>query len=88
MLMDEAEEIAKNLKPPRCPKCGAEIDHLHFYAYELVKADFWVVDGRSEYSGWDSLGDMLDEVEYSCPECGEVLFKHEDDAIKFLRGEL
>lgn len=84
MSDDEVTEIVNALKPPRCPKCGEEIDHLHYYAYELNKADFWKT---REYSNWDTLGDIKGDPDYDCPECGETLFHDQKDAEKFLRGE-
>jgi len=86
-MTDEAERVANALKPPKCPKCGAEIDHLHYYAYELQRADFWVFDSNTEYDNWESLaGDTKGEPDYDCPICGETLFHSEDEAEKFLRG--
>jgi predicted RNA-binding Zn-ribbon protein involved in translation (DUF1610 family) len=70
---------------PKCPKCGKEIDHLHYYAYELQKADFYVFDENTEYSGWDSLCDVKGEPDYECPECGETLFHNEEEAKDFLK---
>jgi len=85
--MDEAEVIANKLKPPRCPKCGAEIDHLRCYekawstATCYINEDYLIV----EYSDWDILD--VTEVEYHCPKCDEVLFESEEEARKFLKGE-
>jgi hypothetical protein len=73
---------------PKCPKCGEEIDHLHYYAYELQKADFDVFDnGDFEYNSWDSLCDVKGEPEYCCPECSATLFRSQDEAIKFLKPQ-
>jgi DNA-directed RNA polymerase subunit RPC12/RpoP len=72
---------------PKCPKCGKEIDHLHYYAYELLTANFSVSDdGGFEYSDWDSLGDVKGLPEYRCPECSATLFKSQSEAIKFLKS--
>ena len=69
-----------------CPKCGKEIDSFIYSAFEQIEATAILVDNRRlEYISWTSSGNIKDE-EYACPECGEVLFKNEDDAIKFLRG--
>ena len=84
---DEAERVANALKPPRCPKCGAEIDHLRYYAYELQRADFWICHGYAEYDNWDTVGDIKGKPDYECPNCGEPLFHSEDKAEEFLRGE-
>ena len=74
---------------PKCPKCGAEIDHLHHFGYYLQKADFWL-NGKGEpnYDNWDDVGSMKEGTEeYRCPECDQVLFKNEDEAKKFLKSE-
>jgi len=74
-------------KMPKCPKCGKEIDHLIYNAYELQKADFYVFDTNTEYSNWDSLGFTYpNTTEYHCPKCDELLFVDEDAAEKFLRS--
>jgi DNA-directed RNA polymerase subunit M/transcription elongation factor TFIIS len=70
----------------KCPKCGEEIDHLHYYAYELQKADFYLNEDESKtYGNWDSLCDIKGEPEYECPECGELLFTSEEEATEFLK---
>lgn len=70
---------------PKCPKCGRNIDYLRYSAYELQKANFYVTDTNAEYSNRDSLGVTYpDTIEYSCPECDEVLFVDEEEAKKFL----
>jgi hypothetical protein len=71
----------------KCPKCHKKIDHLHYYAYELQKADFYIVNGAYEYSGWDSLAEVKGEPDYECPECTAVLFHDQEEAIAFLKGE-
>jgi predicted RNA-binding Zn-ribbon protein involved in translation (DUF1610 family) len=66
---------------PKCPKCGKEIDHLHYHVKELARADF---DEGGNYWNWDILDTDYDTVEYCCPECGGVLFTNEDEALAFL----
>jgi len=70
---------------PKCPKCGKEIDEL------TVK----VIDHGSLYLDSDGkphldlVSDMygLNYVEtiFSCPECGEELFKAYREAVNFLQ---
>jgi hypothetical protein len=86
--MDEAEVIANKLKPPRCPKCGTALDHLHYHAKEFVRADVWITNWGVEYHNWGTLDTDYDTIEYCCPECDELLFTDQLDAEKFLRGEL
>jgi len=63
----------------RCPKCGKEIDHLEYYAYELNKAKVSVTDdGYLEYYGWTK-----DEPDYVCPECRKVLFHSHEEVKRF-----
>lgn len=71
----------------RCPKCGSEIDYLNYYAYELTKACVSIDENydQLDYYSWDSLGVTKGEIDYECPECGEVLFHTEKEAEQFLR---
>jgi hypothetical protein len=85
--MNDVLKIANALKPPKCPKCGAEIDHLVYYVKELSRAKFWYVDGYSEYSNWDTIDTDAETAEYCCPECQEVLFRDEGEAEQFFSGE-
>lgn len=46
-------------------------------------------DGEDYICGGDSHpDDGSDGNEYCCPDCGEVLFRDEDEARKFLKGEM
>lgn len=71
---------------PNCPKCGADIDHLDYSAYELVRYEFWA--GRKgryiRHYHADVDGTTID---YDCPACGANLFHSHDDALKFLKGQ-
>ena len=66
---------------PRCPKCGAEIDHLAWFEKVWQKAIF----NGENYSNWDTVSVI--EGYYACPKCGAELFGAEEEARKFLRGE-
>ena len=73
---------------PKCPKCGEEIDHLIYYAYELQKAYVGLdAYGNLEYGNWDSLGVTKGEPDYECPKCKEVLFHDEEEARRFLQNK-
>ena len=65
-----------------CPKCGEEIRYLLAYAerkyYMVVK------NNRASYQ---KTGDD-ENMSFECPECGEILFTDERDAIKFLDGDV
>jgi len=74
---------------PKCPKCGKEIDYLRDFSpvwqeYKMIIDE----NGDAHYEFVDdSLPiDTIDD-EYECPECGEVLFTDEEEAVKFLKGE-
>ena len=74
---------------PKCPKCGKEIDYLVDYSPAWQKYEMRIdKNGDAHYEFVDdSLPiDTIDD-EYECPECGEVLFTDEEEAVKFLRGE-
>ena len=64
-----------------CPKCNKEITSLRN-----------IVTGSMEYYlSLNAQGDIQYETgetdEYRCPECDEVLFTSETEAIAFLKGE-
>jgi hypothetical protein len=85
--MDEAERIAKQLKPPTCPKCGMELDELINVQEEWVTFYFSVDDdGNVDYVEDDRCPGNTSE--YECPYCHEVLFNNEDDARDFLMGKV
>jgi len=70
---------------PKCPKCGEDIDYLINYCKKPACFIFEVNEkGYPAYSLESEAENYVDE-EYVCPECDEVLFTDEQDAIKFLR---
>jgi len=73
---------------PKCPKCGAEIDYLIAYVTNVAEEDIFRVDkdGNAEYEEVD-VDYWGVETSFSCPECRETLFTHEEDAKNFLKGE-
>jgi len=81
MRKKKVEEIARKLKPPRCPKCGAILLYLNYTAQETVFARYY----PPEYTGWATSGS--DSEEYSCPECSAVLFEDEESAEEFFLGK-
>jgi len=81
-MQDKIKEIARKLKPPRCPKCGLILHGFNYVSKEIVRATFY---GNREYVNWETI-DVLD-TEYRCPECDEILCHDEEEAEKFLRGE-
>jgi Zn-finger nucleic acid-binding protein len=75
-----------------CPKCNVEIDCLDFDVTatcsgsiykENIQENSW---GKTCIESYDS-DSLLSNVEFDnfrCPECSEVLFETEEQAIKFM----
>jgi len=66
----------------KCPECSQDISYLEDHPpvgtiFELSINE----EGEPQY---DEVGTGGDD-EYKCPECGEVLFTNEEEAIKFLK---
>lgn len=82
----KAKKIARALHPPRCPKCGAELDML-INVCEAIEAYYFYLDenGDAVYESKDAWAG--DWSEYQCPECDETLFTSEEMAKKFLEGD-
>jgi len=74
---------------PKCPKCGKEIDYLKDYFPVWQEYNMRINENGEEYYEFvnDSIPMDVMNDEFECPECGEILFKNHDDAVKFLRGE-
>ena len=73
---------------PRCPKCGKEIDHLRDFSAIWQEYNLTVdKDGVMHYEFIDASLPVDIDDEYQCPECSEVLFNDEEEAVKFLKGE-
>ena len=71
---------------PKCPNCGAEINYLINWSEAEEKFIFRVTEkGKPDYEYVDTI--QKDRNDYECPKCNTVLFKDEDEAIKFLRGK-
>lgn len=76
----------------KCPLCEVEISSLdhnvtatcsgYFTQKEALKGMF-----ASETYDIDSLMGNVEVDDFSCPICNELLFFHEEQAIKFLKGE-
>lgn len=73
---------------PKCPKCGKEINHLHNVQNAVDEWEFRVVDGRARYDEVHTYPASDDRNDFECPECWELLFKSEEEAIRFLSGQL
>jgi predicted RNA-binding Zn-ribbon protein involved in translation (DUF1610 family) len=85
--MDEAERIAKQLKPPRCPKCGMEVTYLNNICDEWATYIFTVDDhGNVDYEDVERVPG--ENSNFECPHCGEILFYDEEDAKNFLMGKV
>jgi hypothetical protein len=77
-----------------CPKCKAEIDNLDFDVTAtcsgcICSADVQSENGKIEAYDSDSLLSNVQFSDFRCPECNELIGNGtEDDAIKFLKGEM
>ena len=65
---------------PKCPECNKEIEYLNSYQ-----------SGESHYRLWNDGGYELREFQpdgkvndYECPECQDILFRNEEDAMTFI----
>ena len=69
-----------------CPKCKKEIDYLDYCAVIHREGTFAIDDG---FSTFDDDYVPLSESDYvfDCPECGEELFIHSDEAEDFLQAD-
>jgi len=65
----------------RCPKCGATIEYLCYWEKAANIGEYWP-DGLHNVRT-----DYVIEFYFLCPECGKILFDHEEAARKFLRGQ-
>ncbi len=65
----------------KCPKCGAMIEYLCYWEKAVNSGEYWP-DGFH-----DIRVDYVIEFYFMCPECGKILFSHEEAARKFLRGQ-
>ena len=67
-----------------CPKCKKEIEHL---VIDVDASCQGTCDG--ERTGF-AVDELLSNVDYGsdfmCPECSDVLFTIEEDAVHFLNG--
>jgi len=71
----------------KCPKCGAEITYLKDYSEGETLYEFSIDSkGQPDYNEIDVIPTSKSD-EYECPECSEVLFYDEEEAVKFLKGE-
>jgi len=66
---------------PKCPKCNAEIETLTNFVSGEKKFTF-DDSGNYEEVDFNECGKVND---YECPECQEVLFKDEEEALAFLK---
>ena len=68
---------------PKCPKCKKEIEQLRNYCQGENVYSLWLEGNDIQYDLKDFIG--RNENEYCCPECHEVIFTDEEEAIKFLK---
>lgn len=69
-----------------CPECRKDIEYL-ILAEDIIFQSKVTIgkDGDLQYIRQDE--DIIDCLGYACPKCDIVLFRNEDKAESFLRGE-
>ncbi len=74
---------------PKCPKCGAEIDHLRCFISGWKEREFKIEDGSGQLGEDDGnfIPSEVNDNTYECPECNKPLFTVEGEAVAFLKGE-
>jgi len=68
-----------------CPKCKFEIDCLDFDVTATCKSQLYANES-GDYD-IDCLTDNAQYDNFSCPNCNEVLFETEEEAIKFMSDD-
>ena len=68
---------AKGVIMAKCPKCGAEIDHIVAYSLEENKQDISLdSDGELDWSASEPIDASCVQIEFECPECNQILYKN------------
>lgn len=68
----------------KCPKCGAEIDHLVYQEEKSYDAIFTITDEGKPF--YDEEGADINSCSFCCPDCDEEVTKDEASAIELLKG--
>ncbi len=69
-----------------CPKCKKELTELVNTQSGIGRWNLSLQeDGTTSYE-WEDFQACDGDNYWSCPECGEVLFYNEEEAINFLKG--
>lgn len=73
----------------KCPACNADIDHLNVIVVERSSYRVFLGDGEPfEYHHKDVCSFDVENDAYHCPDCDVLLVTDEENAVKFLKGEL
>ena len=73
---------------PRCPCCGAAIDHLINWCKAEEKFIFRIDEkGYADYEYVDSIP-KIGSNEFCCPVCQKTLFHDENLATRLRKGEI
>ena len=68
---------------PKCPKCSKKLDRLT-HDYVIWHTATLYLDGESLAEASPD----LDQEEFLCPKCYQVIARCKEDALNFLKGEL
>ena len=72
----------------KCPECGEEIGVLKNICTNITQEfTFYIAKGEVEYKYEDTPSEGGDS-EFYCPKCNAFLFDNEEDAERFLKGEV
>ena len=76
---------------PICPTCNKRIEHLLENVKEINTYELRLdSNDELEYTQTDDkeAADDDDEEQYVCPNCWKIITNNEDDAYRFLKGEI
>ncbi|VVB51233.1 Uncharacterised protein [uncultured archaeon] len=66
----------------KCPKCGAEIDHLKAYSTEenlqivTLNLPEYAEKNPLDWSRADPVEDTCTQIDFECPDCGNVIYSN------------
>ncbi len=71
----------------KCPKCKNEIEELIHWEKIDRKSRCSLYSEGLEYNSHQDVGDIPTELEWTCPDCLEILFITEEEVLNFLKGK-
>lgn len=74
---------------PKCPNCKEELSYLK-YGDKVDRSCIFQLVGKTkmpDYTDEEIDGGFPQDLEWTCPYCGEQICTDEESAIKFLKNE-